>query len=533
VSIFVSEVNEMLLEQIDRFAAMATEFLSTGEPRLGPLETDAAEVTEDTGDSTNQADQGGTGVLLLPAIAESQNQPYYLIMAPGDEPDRREQFGEPVVLPEGTYSVMLGSGPEDQRMRIDDVEVESRQQTVVEPVWAAMTVDVIDRDQQEVRVRYDVYDAGTGSSFGGRVSRSESLISYQTVWILEPGRYKVVLNNRPFNTLRDFVTVNLEAGQNEQLTVVVSSPESGGRNLIGAGNVDIGDLGEEDAPLSIVSAINGSLSFTADNEDSPDDFTTVYFVDSEVDTTLTYEMESLRYELENTVAVGLNAVGANPLRVASDELSLQNTVLYSFTDVYGLYARVDGNTTLFGNQVVPEEATNFIKKRDGRTVEEKTDAEVIRLSPPFLPLTLQEGAGLNVNAVRTGRLEVGLRGGIGAAQTIRKDVYDAVGTQSVDGTTYQVYEYRESDLDIGFEVSAFGTLLLPFDTSFTSTADVFFPFGVSDAVTFQWENVVNVVLLDNVSVYYRFLLENARTVDGHGYLIQDHGVFLRLNYLVR
>ncbi|MFW5684922.1 MAG: hypothetical protein ACOC1I_08720, partial [Spirochaetota bacterium] len=480
------------------------------------------------------SEQIGQGVLLLPALTDTETQPFYSIVGPDGEEVQSARFGESVNLPEGEYAVVFGSGAEEQRMRIDDVNIIARQRTVVEPIWAAMTVTVIDENREQVRVRYDIYEAETGRSFGGRISRAEQLISSQSVWILDPARYKVVIRNRPFNALRDFVTVNLEAGRSEDLTIVVSTDEAGNvTSMLGAGNVDLEEVTDAESPLSITSAINGSFSFTANNDQAPDDFETVYFLDSEIETELTYELGPLRYDLENNVAMGFNAFQQRPLRIASDEFRLRNTLLYSLTDLFGLYARADATATIAGSRTVFDEPTDYVKLRDGSVVEQQQDADFAQLSPPFQPLALREGAGINVNALRGERTEIGLRGGIGATQTVRFETYVSAGTVTIDGETYQAYEHAESELGTGLELSASLTQILPLNTSVTSVIDLFVPFRAADPISLQWENVANLVLLNNVSVYYRFVLSSATSDSGDPYLEQDHGVFVRLNYLFR
>ncbi|MFW6313023.1 MAG: hypothetical protein ACOC2N_03980 [Spirochaetota bacterium] len=541
VAIFVSAVNEMLLGEVDRFLEDVTRYFETGESRLddetpsGAAAVGESEARGDTASDESADDaEPGRGVLLLPALADSENQPFYTILGSGGEFVQSARFGEPTSLLEGEYTVLLGSGPEDQRMRLDEVTVIARQRTVVEPVWAAMTVTVIDENREPVRLRYDIYDAETGQSYGGRIYRAEQLISSQTVWILDAARYKVVILNRPFNTLRDFVTVNLRPGRSEDLTIVVSTDEAGNvTSMLGAGNVDLEEVTDVADPLSIASSITGSFSFTANDEDAPGDFETVYFLDSEIETELVYELGPLRYELENNMAMGFNAFEQRPLRVASDEFRLRNTLLYGLTDLFGFYARADARATIVGSRTVFDAPTDYAKLEDGNVVEQQQDAEFVQLSPPFLPLSLREGLGINVNALRRQSSELGLRGGIGATQMIRFRTYEPSGTITIDGETYQAYEPAATQVGTGLELSASATQLLPLNASLTSIAEVFVPFRAGDPVSLQWENVVTVVLVNNLSLYYRFVLASAVDEEGDPYLAQDHGVFVRLNYLFR
>ncbi|HKJ84423.1 MAG TPA: ABC-type transport auxiliary lipoprotein family protein [Spirochaetia bacterium] len=528
VAAFVAEANEMLLAEIDVFLESVNRYLDTGEAQpFGDERTD-------DGDQSSETTEGLTGVLLLPALVGSVAQPFYTILGPEGGEVRTAQFGEQVTLPSGTYSVVLGSGPPDQRITIDEIEVSSRSRTVVEPQWAAMTIAVVDQSRQRVRVRYDIYEAETGKSYGGRISRVEEFVGSRTIWILEPDRYKVVINNQQFSALRDFVTINLVAGAGEELTIVVGADDAGNvTSMLGAGVIDLQTASRDEGPLSVTSSVNASFSFTASNEDTPDDFEVVTFFDSELGTELTYRLGPVQYDLQNDIAIGLNAAGENSLTVANDEFSLRNTFFYDLTPLYGLYARADLSTTLVGDRYAPTDPFNYVKRSDGTIDEQATEAERVTLSPPFLPLNLREGGGVNVNVLRRRRVEFGIRGGIGATQTIRSQVYEAAGTATIDGTEYEVFEEVPTETSTGLELSATASLLLPFSTTVNSLLEVFVPFADERTVSLEWENVVNLLLVNNVSLYYRFSLATARRPDDELYLVQNHGVFVRLNYLFR
>jgi len=529
VSVFVAEVNRLIMGEIDAFLAKSFRYLDTGEPAVDDRPAVAVDVDEDAATPSSQ----GSGELLLPRLGQSDNQPFYTVRSVDSDLERGGRFGTPLLLPAGRYSVEFGSGPIDLRMRRVNIEVRSRRRTVLEPTWSAMTVVVMDSSRSPVRVRYDIYDAETGESYGGRVSSSEALVSAQRVWVVPPGRYKVVVNGRPFATLQDFVTVNLVSGMNEDLTIIVGADDAGATTALrGAGNIDIEETGDPTSPLSLSSAVNANVSFAFDDEEEPWDFSTLLVLDSEVETDLTYEIAPLRYELSNLVAFGFSAADGAPLRVTSDRFRLRNTLLYELTPVYGLYTRLDAEALLFGDRVVTEEPQNYIK-RDGDTVIEQEEEErEVTLSPPFMPLTLREGAGLNVTAFRTPRFDLSLRGGLGATQTFRYQTYEVADSEVIDGETYAVYQAAERSSDIGLEFTAFATVIPPWNTTFTSSAELFVPFGLEREVSLQWENTANVILANNVSLLYRFVLRTEGQ-QPEARLVQSHGVFLRLNYLLR
>ncbi len=530
VSVFVAEANRLLLAEIDAFLSKTLAYLTTGDLIRDDYDPD---VPDDIEMPVAEGRTEGVGELLLPSLGPSQNQPFYTIRSLDRDDERSALFGVPIALPAGRYAVNLGSGPADLQMSLDNVEIVSRRRTVVEPSWSALTVDIVDTTRRPVRLRYDIYDAETGESYGGLLSSSETIVAARRVWILAPGRYKIVLNSRPFGTLEDFVTVTLAAGRSEELTVVVGLDEAGAATALrGAGNIDADDSGDPDAALSLSSAVNASFSLALDDQQGRRELSTLLVLDSEVETELTYEIFPLRYEMRNLLAVGLSAADGAPLRVTSDRFRLRNTLIYELTAVYGLYTRLDADTTLIGERLLFDDPTSYVKRHGEAEVERETDADMIRLSPPLMPLTLREGAGLSVQALRMPRFDLGLRGGLGATQTVRLQTYEPAGEEVLEGTVYSVYERGASVTDIGLEFSAFATVTPPWNTTITSTAEVFVPFREAGVVSFVWENAINVVLANNVSLLYRFSLEDAPEAEDR-LVIQEHGLFLRLNYLFR
>ncbi len=530
VSLFVSQVNASLLGEIDAFFEKVIQFFDTGEPVIA-----RSWETRGNGAQLEPAEQApeGTGFLVMPALNDLENQPYYTIVPEDGSPETSAQFGRPASLPAGTYTLLYGAGSEEQRMRKPGVRVVPRYRTVVAPDWGALTVDVVDVLGEPVRVRYDIFDAQSGESYGGRVSAAEALVPSETIWVLRPRHHKITINNRSFNTSEDFVTVLVRTGQSERLTIVVGTDENGNpAGLVGAGVVDLEELADTDDPFSFSSAVNGNASFTSTNETESGTYTSAYFLNLELDNGLDYELFPISYQLLNIVAVGLAGPDGGNLNVASDRFELKNTLIYSFTPIYGLYTRIDGSTTLFGKRVVPDEPRDYVKLDDGTVVEQGTGATEIVLSPPFLPAVLKEGFGVNYRAVQTKSVDLSVRGGIGATQTINYGVYTHDGVTTIDGAEYAVYRPTATSFETGFEASAQGSLRLPLDAVLTTNLDVLAPFTSLQAISFEWENVLNLVISRNVSLYYRYLLGNETGDDGLG-LVHRHGVFLRLSYLFR
>ena len=365
VGVFVTEVNRIILAEVDAFLEKTLVYLDTGDPVLDDPIRDVDPVGTDVADDLGE----GAGELLLPALGPRESQPFFTLRSIDGDIEENGRFGTPIVVPAGRYTAEFGAGPAERQLRQDGIEVRARRSTVVEPTWAALTVGVIDSARTPIRVRYDVYDARTGESFGGMLSSSERDVAPPRVWILAPGRYKIVLNNRPFATLVDFVTVTLTAGQPEGVTLVVGSD---GTTLRGAGTIEVPEAGDPESPVRVTTSAHSSLSFTMDNEDGPREFGTLLILDSEIETDLAYEMARFRYDLRNLVRLGVSTADGAPLRVTTDRFRLRNTLRYAITSMFGLYTRLDAEAPMVGARATFTEPRSYVK-RDGDTVAERDE----------------------------------------------------------------------------------------------------------------------------------------------------------------
>jgi hypothetical protein len=386
-----------------------------------------------------------------------------------------------------------------------------------------------------VRTPYEIFDAATGDSYGSRVSTSEAFDDARTIWVLAPGHYKVTINNEPFTTLEDFVSIPLAPGSAEELTIVVRTDEDGNpAELLGAGTLGVTPEVEEPGPLTLSSALNGSFSFSATNEEDVEDLQILYVLDAEVDSELRYQLDPIRYELENTLGLGLTSTAAGTLQVASDEFRLRNTFVYSLTPILGLYARADADLNLFPNERRFDAPRDLVRREDGEIRERLDRTSSIQTAPPFFPLEFREGAGVNVEALSSADVQVSVRGGFGASQTIREGVFaETEETLSIEETRYRVFEAQETQTNTGLELAAFAGFLLPLNTTLSTRADVFFPFETFLEPDLSWETTVNTILVNNISLYYRFILSTVETNHDGARLAQSHSLFVRLNYVFR
>jgi len=158
--------------------------------------------------------------------------------------------------------------------------------------------------------------------------------------------------------------------------------------------------------------------------------------------------------------------------IAQDMLQFQSSVVYRFFEWIGPYTRVNMKTHIFpeyywiGNSTVYKAGLNG----DDAVIFED---EKIRISPPFDPLRLGEGVGLNLHSMLFSSFDISAQTGFAARQTIRRNILVLVVN---DGKTV-IMPVNEDIRDYGWENSLNIRLSLLRFVTMDLVGEVFFPYA--------------------------------------------------------
>jgi len=121
------------------------------------------------------------------------------------------------------------------------------------------------------------------------------------------------------------------------------------------------------------------------------------------------------------LAEGLTRTPVIPVFVKSaDLLSLESIYLYHVTPWFGPFARATMLTSMFrGADIQPTSVTYAIAHVSGEI--ESVEARRLTLSEPFRPMTLKQSIGPFLRPVEKEVINVEIRAGLGAQETIAKD----------------------------------------------------------------------------------------------------------------
>ena len=527
---FVQKANDIILEESNKFAYKIQNFFNNkieddGKPQM--IQVVVFDSTEETGIRM--------GKLLFPAISNTENEPTFKIVN-HDDKVFFAQPGQEIALESGNYDIVYGDGTPLQKMNMQNVEINPMYSTQIEPDWACLFVDVVDERRNYKQIRYEIFDAITGESYGTHYPVQKELGEPQRVWMLRPGLYKVTINNEAFNTYRDFTTVYLNKGKVERLSLVVDVDDNDNpTNLIGGGILE-GQTGEVIAEhWRAYSALHGNFNMNSSNETEKDEYFSTTVVTSQFENRIVYNNMPHYYYMRNLMELGFTKSTDVDLRLSADDFDMKNTYVLFLLKNLGIYGRFDLNSHFFSSYKYATSKFNYIKQdRKGNEVERDNDQNEMKLTNGLFPMVLKEGIGVNYRLFNTPKSKLSIRTGLGIRQELYKDVYDLVDKNHDDnGETYQLYREMDDIFNRGTEVSLVGNFNLPFNLSYMTNADILFPFDANENITVDWENVFNLRLFKHISIYYKLNLQNKKGEDQNEYILNRHSLFLRLTYIFR
>lgn len=531
---FVQVINETILEETDKFLIKVMQHFEGVEEV--PDKVLIAKLDSVFTDSSEEGSQG-MGILLMPAISETDNElPYKIFSA-----ENNQSFGLPgkgMPLPAGSYSIKYGSGSSNQLLSKDSIQIIPRYKTILKPDWSALVVDIIDERREVAKVRYEVFSSETGESYGTHVPVDREYGEQQKIWILEPGLYKITINSEPFNTYRDFSTVYLKEGQLQKITMVVGTNEDGTyNNLIGAGLLEENEIAGLTGYWRFLNAVFGNANYIADNEKGKNQHETTIVLNTQFENKITYDNFPVNYTLRNLIELGTtqDSETGSGFRISNDNFYFRNTLVIYFLKNIGLYGRFDSESHLLNEYQYFTEPINYLKQNlVDEVTESRLNVKTVQIKTGFKPMILKEGGGLNVRAFNTGRANLNIRIGLG----LRQDYYDGVFVQSdltetIDGLPYKIWNAQPSLKKKGTEVSVVGNFQLPFNLTYYTNADFLIPFDSDATTTIDWENVFNIKVFKYISIDDRIRFRNKVDENGKDYLEYRHALFLRLTYFLR
>jgi hypothetical protein len=289
-------------------------------------------------------------------------------------------------------------------------------------------------------------------------------------WILQPQVYKITRNGENASSISNYITVQVNPGELSYVELVFE--ESTGR-LIAGGVQKMRLTNSKNSYWTYGVRLGGSASYTtlATAEGQKND-TWNAFGDLRLRTLYNHynifwltelyireNMQWLNEELEKS-----------RWSVAQDMLQFQSSIVYKFYEWIGPYARANLKSHIFSEYYWLGNADSTIYRANLKGDTIVFNDNKIRTSPPFDPLRIGEGAGLNLQPAISNSVYFSAQSGFAARQTIRNNILVPIdkGRIVFVPVNDNIYEYGlESSLNVRVSLLRFVTLDL--------VGEVFFP----------------------------------------------------------
>jgi len=479
----------------------------------------------------------GKGAIFLPALSEEPDREPDVEVYKGGKSVASGSMGRRIVLSPGRYRIYFGSGTLSQRMS-RDVTVRADETTIVQADWGTLDVAVMDDRFIPFRGSYELINMANREFVGTGYGADEERGEQTQVWVLEPGRYKIIQPGSTYRARTNFATVQLQAGTLVPFTLVLNADT---RDFLGAGVSDAGDEEDKDKVWSLRVSLGGTTLVSQRSDQLPNPGTNLsfqLFSDNLLRFTQGRHLWTTRLDLEegqtlqSTVLAdgspGSILKGEYRQVPLTDLLYLNSIYVYRLLPWVGPYVRIGGNTQLFPSNLNFEVPTDVvILEEGGEQTGSREQTSQVRLSGPFSPLELRQGIGANFKLFHNPRLDMDLRGGLGMREYLANGllrVDDDVATPEIELRT------GLNSILAGPELAVLATARITRYVQLTTDFDALVPFQGIDQMQFKWRNTVNLRLASYASLSYTLNFDRNPDIGLLNPLTFDQGIQLRFAF---
>lgn len=446
----------------------------------------------------------GMGAIFVPSLTSSSQEPPVIVERMGERIASGPTGGR-VVVPPGTYRVLIGLGDEEGKAAVEVRVVEGKTQ-VVKPFFGAVRINLVSSAGEAVAGDYLITTADRRRSYGPVSMEKGAKARPQSSWLLPPGRYLVVYGRNPDAKENSFA-FTVAAGETARYRLVID-----GDRVVRS---EFGDdpVRDTEKIWRLRWVIGGSGSLTR-NQNT---FTGVQgqwlygnaFSRFEAGIDTLQHLALLRLNVDQTFLGVKDEFGdQKPIRPYTNEV--EGELLYNFrvAGAIGPYARGLVRTSLLGSSYIPDrDVTVVTRDLDGRTLgtEQAVGGGKVTTFDALAPLQLQEGAGAALTILDRDAATLMVRAGVAARQAYYSNGRYPIGR---DGNVVDMLQLGDNRR-FGGELTAIAGLRISQIVSVETRFDSFIPssqFGETIKPIFRWDTTATARLGQLVSLVYTYSL---------------------------
>lgn len=467
----------------------------------------------------------GKGAVFVPAMTNPLDEPPVTVLQRGEKV-REAKTGERIVLSPGKYTVVLGSGAEEQRLSFR-ADVREMMTTIIAVTWSGLSVHVVNASFNSLRDSYELIRMDDRQYLGVGFGTNEQAGEPIATWIVAPGLYKIVRVGETYRARTDFATVRLLPGKHTHFLWVLDEET---RNFEGGGEVSALSAQnlffQESDGFGWSAVVGGDASLNSRSNVVGQQDGVTYNLRAFVDARINAEIFGGPFVNSLDIEEGVTQPADNERIIQTqDRAEIDSLYVYPLYPWIGPYLSLGAETNLFFSREFFDQPVAVRKfGEDGQTVVfQRDDVTSTRLRPPFGLSNLRQGVGVNVRPLKTLAAEGIFRLGLGARQVLTRRLFAR--TESSDGFVNFV-QVPSSD-QTGVEAIVIGRARVGRYVFASIEFDSLLPFDRDLPAIVNIEGTVNVKLTEFFSVNYILRYLRNRNISPEDQLSQD--VLLRFS----
>jgi len=406
----------------------------------------------------------GQGAIFVPRFTESRLEPEFkairmdTLQKGYEHKEWLGKHGLRLVVPYGTYMIVMGSGNTDNKFSYE-VIVEEGKTTLVPPNWGGLVINTINEDGEFISENYEIFEVYSGKSYGRGFGLTQERLNDVKTWILPPQIYRISRSGENASSILNYITVQVNPGELGSVELVFD--ENTGR-LVAGGVHKMRINTAKDSYWTYGLRLGGSASYTTLLTAS-EQKSSAWNALGDLRWRALYNRTKIFWLTELYTRENMQWLNEEKKEsqwsISQDLLQFQSSVVYRFYDWIGPYMRVNAKTHIFPEYYWFDTDTLDLSK-----------GEKIRISSSFDPLRIGEGVGVNLQPIVSNSVDVSAQSGFAARQTIRRKILVPVNKAKTSFTaiTNESYDYGwENSVNVRLSFLRFFTLDL--------LGEVFFP----------------------------------------------------------
>lgn len=358
----------------------------------------------------------GKGALFVPCFTEPRREPEVYVFNLRGKQVTSGQTGQRIAVDSGTYTLKFGSGTTKQQLS-KTVEINEGHESVVPANWGGLLVETLDPTGAYIQGQYEVIRMDKWINYGKGHGLKEERLQDIKAWILPAGLYRISKPGEGFNSLKNYITVQINSGELTQIELVYDKE---GGDVIAGGIKSLNARTKVGGNWSFGMRMGGNLNLNRTTLASGVR-TEALQVSSDIRTKAVFD---------NAVYLGTNELilqdnftkePDRPFSVTSDIAIARTNWVRRLNAWLGPYVRATVNSQLFPGKS-GQDTIRIIQNADipGITPDTlvQTGARDFEVTSSLDPLNFAEGAGANIEFFSKYYLEANTQIGIAAHQNL-------------------------------------------------------------------------------------------------------------------